>query len=305
MSLESSLTLSDDSATASPTSPQSSMASPPRITLLLGGYSYGSLITCYLPPMKDILDRFSTITKGTVEDEIRLRALNLSTQRIKEIRMRCEAQRGRSLRAKEKLGSPAHSIAIAMGGEESEAGSRRSSRESRSLDILRKSVDYSRKSLRLRKSSSRIGSEAQLGDDILMNFTINLPLVYYLLISPLLPPISSLATMFSKFSIHPLLSKWSTLASAKHQKSLQPEDILTTNPTLAVYGDNDFFSSQKKLRKWAESLAQSPRSTFQFREIPNAGHFWQEQGVETQMRSSIREWLQRLLISLDNIDPAD
>lgn len=274
------------------------------MALLLGGYSYGSLLTCYLPPIKDILDRFSVITKGTVEDEIRLRALNLSTQWNKEVRMRSDAQRGRSFRGKEKLESPTLSIAIAMGGEESEPGSRRSSRESKSLDIFRKSIDCSRRGLGLRKLSSRIGSETLLGDNCPINLTMSLPRVCYLLISPIMPPISSLATMFSKLSIHPLLSKWSMLAVGNHHKPLQPEDILTKNPTFAVYGDKDFFSSQKKLQKWSENLAQCPESAFQFREIPDAGHFWQEQGVEKQMRGSIREWLQKLLISLDNTDSA-
>ena len=271
------------------------MADPPRMTLLLGGYSYGSLITCHLPNIEDILDRFSYITKGTAEDEIRLRALSLSTQRNKERYMQSEVMRGRSFRGNEKLEASSHSIAIAVGGEETKPGSRRSSRESRSLDIVRKSVERSRRTLGLRNSSSRLGSEPALDNECHISITIHVPSLYFLLMSPLLPPISWLATMFSKLSIHGLLPNWSVLAGGNHQSSHQPEENLTRYPTMAIYGSNDFFTSHKKLRKWAEALAGRPESAFQFREITGAGHFWQEQGVERQLRGSIREWLQGTL----------
>lgn len=299
--------LSNDSANTSPTSSFHAISSnphfarPPRVKLLLGGYSYGSLITCCLPPIEDILGRFSVITPGTAEDEIRLRALNLSLQWKKIICIQHETQVGCGLQAKEKPAAPDHSISFAMGGEEADLGSRRLSRESRSMDIARKSIERTRRSLGLRKSSNRSREHPSLGEGNLLHTTIHTPEVYYLLVSPLLPPVSLLATMFSRLSIHDLLPSWSVLAS-ESQKCHQPVELLTGCPTLAVYGKKDIFTSQKKLREWAERLANTPQSSFQFREIAGAGHFWQEEGVETQMRSSIREWLQNLLKDMDKLE---
>jgi hypothetical protein len=63
------------------------------------------------------------------------------------------------------------------------------------------------------------------------------------------------------------------------------------HPSCAVYGDRDTFTSQKKLRKWAEGLKQRPNSQFQFFEIDSAGHFWQENNAAERMRGSIEQWL--------------
>lgn len=293
--LESSQNLSEDVTTSSRTSSSNDALTGRGMTLLLGGYSYGSLITSHLPTMEQVLNRFAKTSRGTAEDEIRLRALSLSMQWNKEADLQSEV-RGRGLRSKEKLGESSHSIAIVMGGEATEPGTNRSSRDSkRSFDIIRKSVDRSRRRLALRKPSSGHESEPHLSEENVSTTEIPLPRVQYLLISPLLPPISSLATMFSKLDSHfPSFSQPHESTGGLHTSS-HSEHMLTSHPTLAVYGGNDFFTSHKKLRKWAENLVGKPGSNFQFREIAGAGHFWQEEGVEKLMRCSIREWLQEFI----------
>lgn len=241
--------------------------------LIIGGYSYGSLMTTLLPPTEDLLQRFAKVNIGTAEAEIRLRALSLAAQWNKDALLYREAQQARKTRSHEKLRVSARAMAVTVGGEESEAGSRRASHEGRrSLDIVRRSMEKSRKKL-LRQHSSEV-SEQTLVAESLLPVEIPSPRTHYLLLSLLQPPISIFATMFS------------------HLHMAQREAKFLDHPTLVIYGDKDLFASQKRLRRWAESLRSKPRSLLQFHEVTGAGHFWREEGVETKMRGFIREWVQ-------------
>lgn len=257
------------------------------VLLILGGYSYGSFIASHLPAIDSILEKFTNIAKGSVEAEIRLRAQSLSTQWNKEAN---ESRMVQGLRANHKLGG--HS-SISCGGEETEPGSRRTSRESRrSLDVIRRSVDRSRK-LILRTQCAQV----EMSNKAHLDFAkIPEPQICYLLISPLLPPISLLLTMFSKLS-GPSPFKDDACSSQSKRKNSTMGEQLVNHPTLAIYGESDLFTSRKNLRKWAESLSERPNSMFRFREIGGAGHFWQEQGVDAKMRASLSEWLQSCRIS--------
>lgn len=244
--------------------------------LIIGGYSYGSLITTYLPPTEDILQRFAKVNKGTAEAEIRLRALSLAAQWNKDAILYREARQVRKTRSHEKLRASARAMAVIVGGEESEPVSRRASHEGRmSLDAIRRSMERSRKKL-LRQHSNEV-CEHTLVVESLVPVEIPSPQTYFLLISLLQPPISMLATMFS---------------SLRSGNLAQKEAKFLDHPTLAIYGDKDLFTSQKRLRRWAESLKSKPKSLFQFHEIAGAGHFWHEEGVEAQMRGFLKIWAQ-------------
>ena len=253
--------------------------------LILGGYSYGSLITTHLPPTEAIISHFSSVVKGTAEAEIRLRATHLSTKWNAEVQ--CHPYRGRSLAAHDEPRPGSHSIVV--GGEESEPGTRRASRDSRgSFDIVRRSLDRSRSQLRPGRHSSE--SKAPPVSETVEVVDLVPPVTFYLLISPLLPPISKFATMFSKpipFHGKTRDGGRSTTSSA----SLEADHNVQRCPTLAVYGDRDFFTSPKRLRKWAEQMTDAADSSFVAREIHGAGHFWHEEGVDGQMRSRIRDWV--------------
>lgn len=254
------------------------------MVLILGGYSYGSLMTSNLPSTGIILSSFAAVSKGTAEAEIRLRAMNLSTQWNAEAQQ--QPRRGRRSAHSTLRASPHSAV---FGGEESEPGTRRASKESRrSIDMVRRSMDRSRTKLGIRRSSSEVESvplEMKLG-----RMNLDHPNTHYLLISPLLPPISMFATMFSKTTvfrnenIHPAKPTTSASASCATEK-------FRRHPTLAIYGDKDFFTSHKKLRKWAEQLMAEADSRFTCREINGAGHFWHEEGVDGQMRGCIRDWV--------------
>ncbi len=246
------------------------------VKLIIGGYSYGSLITTLLPPTEDILRCFARVNEGTAEAEIRLRAISLAARWNKDALLYRETQQARKTRSHEKLRVSARAMAVTIGGEESEPGSRRASHEGRSsLDAVRRSMERSRKKL-LRRHGSEV-SEHTLVVESLVHVEVPTPQTFYLLLSPLQPPISMFAMMFSN-----LRSGYLAQREAK----------LLDHPTLVVYGDKDFFTSQRKLRRWAENLKVKSTSLFRFHEVPGAGHFWHEEGVDSQMRGFIKEWIQ-------------
>lgn len=113
----------------------------------------------------------------------------------------------------------------------------------------------------------------------------------YLLISPILGPIASLATMFNASS-----------ARVKGEEKFVAEDA----GTLVVYGDGDTFTSAQRVTAWCEDIKMRRHKGgfgdeegigrgLDGREIQGAGHFWRERGVEVEMRRIVSEWAQTLL----------
>lgn len=169
-------------------------------------------------------------------------------------------------------------MAVTMGGHDSEPHSRRPSYEGRgSLDAVRRSMHRPRKKLGSRQHSysSETADSAAVQAD-LGAMSIPLPKTCYLLISPLLPPISTLATMFS---------------SLRLDRTPGYDDKFVCHPTLAIYGGDDFFTSQRKLARWAENLKVASESHFQFREIAGAGHFWRDDESASQLRKCVKDWV--------------
>lgn len=118
--------------------------------------------------------------------------------------------------------------------------------------------------------------------------------IAYLLVSPLLPPVSHFLTCFSTLSLN--------VGVREGQGRLvqtRPDHQLSTHSSLALYGDGDTFTSAPKLQRWSAEMARVPQSRFQSGEIGGAGHFWREDGVESRARSRLREWLR--LIGSDQI----
>ena len=247
------------------------------IKLVLGGYSYGALITMQLPALAVILKRFQSVAKGTAEAEGRLRAVSLAAQWSKDSHLQHEKRQVGRAESYEKIKNPARSMAVAMGGDESEPGSRRHSHDSRrSLDAVRRSVERGRRRLGLKRHYYMMSEEALI-EESLASTNVPTPQTYYLLISPPLHLVTTLLTMFS--SLIRINKPYS-------------EEKICCSPTLMIYGDRDFLTSQKRYRKWAEVLVAKPGSRFQFHEVAGAGHFYREDGVETEMRNCIKEWVQ-------------
>ena len=261
----------------------------PRPRLTLGGYSYGSMIASHLPPCDTVQQVFAAPAADSPESEIRLKAATLAKERWKWFNenMITQKPRGRSLNQTADSGvSPTH--AVALGGFESESASRRASHDSRrssEFRNIRRSLD--RVSQRLNVRRTRTDAESVEDCVTMPAFNLVMPELSYLLISPVLPPISAFATMFSKLSFSSKLNSFPV-----HDKDIATGSAgqeLGTHPTLAVFGDHDIFASHKKLCKWARQLS-SRSQNFKYVSISGAGHFWHEDGVEEQLREAIANW---------------
>ena len=258
-------------------------------TLVLGGYSYGSLITMHLPSIEVIIARFAHVNQGTAEAEIRLRAASLAKQWNQVAETHIQMHQGQSLEIPNKQKSPSISTSMSIGGEECEPGSRRPSRESRSIDVVRKHLHRAHSGFG-RRSCDEIPTKDSL-EQYRAPVSVT-PRICYLLISPLLPPISSLAAL----SFNSIKARF----VADLRPSPTVSDVsqrLGNHPTLAIYGDSDPFVLVKKLRAWSVSFRQRQCSLFCSHEIINAGHFWRESRSKEEMRMLVRGWLVRLLAS--------
>ena len=241
--------------------------------VIFGGYSYGSLILKHLPPVPTILHPFTTPIAGSAHDEIILRAYKLADQsNLTWINLARRQDRERQL---EKKGHEAKS-SMTMGGEETSPDKRRSSRDvRRSVDGgLSVGIGNRLRSLshRGRKDESSVTSLERK-----VHVPIMMPEVRYLLVSPLTPPLSTLAApaLGHKF--------WN-----RSRKGCQ--EVVGKHVTLAVFGDQDVFTSAKKLRDWCEQLQAASQSQFSSVEVIGAGHFWVESGVEAKLRAALRDW---------------
>jgi pimeloyl-ACP methyl ester carboxylesterase len=98
--------------------------------------------------------------------------------------------------------------------------------------------------------------------------------VSYILISPLLPPISVLISL--------------PLGNTSGDKDYYSK--FREKPTLAIWGENDNFTSSTKLRHWAEDLNKA-NDKFLWIEVQRASHFWRERGVVDHLTSKIGEFV--------------
>lgn len=193
----------------------------PGIQLILGGYSYGSLIVSHVPTLEAMVELFQSSSSASADSPIG------------------------------QISQMAKRVAVA------------SFEKLQNADAPRMADD-----------SELCASTTQ---------------VSYLLVSPLLPPISQLLTVFSTLSLNIQVDPSSV--HGKHIPCPHPSDQLSRHRTLAIFGDQDTFTTARKLEKWSDELARMPQSQFQSREIAGAGHFWREKGVEAGVRHALREWI--------------
>lgn len=198
-----------------------SAASDRRIELIIGGYSYGSMIASHVPSLDVMIQRFHlppgpTASPGTPIDRIRREARKIAAACV-----------------------PGSAGGGGGGPDGSDEGDFRAA-----LSIS------------------------------------------YLLVSPVLPPVSSFLTMFTSLQVD--------VGDSAQARAVGPADQLSGHRTLALFGDEDTFTSVRKLRQWSAELGRMAHSQFRGCEIEGAGHFWREEGVEGEVREVLRGWLRRV-----------
>lgn len=237
--------------------------------VILGGYSYGSLILRHLPPVPTILQNFANCLPGSSAHETILRAHKIADQSNLEWTNIAHNE----ARERHKRRGHENNPIVIMGGEETTPEKRRRSRDvRRSLD---NHTGYKRRTP-LRSISLRHHEGAQVLPPEQHKSTLVVPEIRYLLISPLAVPISML------------------LAPALGRKFWHKEEgykeAFSKHTSLAIYGDQDAFSSVKKLRNWIALLKTEAGTHFSSVEIVGAGHFWVEHHVEEELRAALSKW---------------
>ena len=264
------------------------------ITLILGGYSYGSLIVTHLPPTPEILATFHKPSKWA--SEILLRAKELASQTNTSL----SETRGRmpdhppARRQHKRQSSSQHSIIYGGNDEPSPAD--------RHIDPIHKAVEIQTRIRhamhRNHRSASSITSAPPSEQSVDTTEPMSaLPHVstHYLLISPLLPPLSNFLSLSTTS-----LSFW------RHHTDHQPQNLLH-NPTLVIFGTKDMFTSSTKLDAWCKkmnALASQNKGNFKWRKVEAASHFWREAGVEAELRSSVKEWVEGVVVQEERLRTA-
>ncbi|KAL1297855.1 hypothetical protein AAFC00_006382 [Neodothiora populina] len=298
------------------------------ISLVLGGYSYGSLITSQLPETEALLEQCKQPKYELNARETLLRAQSLASQTNERLQVQMrqkQHERGRPLPNVHKKSNSHHSI-VYGGQETSLHGHQRTGSHSsgsggggsgrrcssgcgggnrRSVDIPgrikdhivhhhnvhRHSSDGRRRSVR--RSSSRSvrnhvsHSHAPDATTTTPSLEKVLPAnattvicggvkTHYLLISPLLPPLSAF-----------LSPSWASMLLMRPFDS----ETLVRNKTLVVFGSEDGFTSARRMRAWCKKMEmQSTAKDFEWHEEEKAGHFWRERGVIKGLATRVERW---------------
>lgn len=261
--------------------------------LILGGYSYGAMIASHLPSIDIVAALFETPTPGSAQSEIKLRAVDLA----RDGKAYLDAHTTTStsiLRATLSLpstqngggqGASPSNRGVIVGGYESDAASRRISRESsrRSMDGERVRQSFDRVRRKINARHGRIPEPEE--EPRTTEPTLLLPSVAYLLISPLLPPVAGFTTMFSKLKF-----SHKGRDTGKEQEEYHE---LTAHPCCCLFGSKDIFTSDRKLQKWTADLSSRSGSPFTAIRV-DVGHFWHEAEGLVRLRQGLADWLRTL-----------
>lgn len=247
------------------------------IKILLGGYSFGSLILVRLPSITDMINTFETAEHGTAGAEIFLRARALARQTQRSLQ---ELQLASTIRSQKHMPSNSRSSTITVGGEETDPAERRRSKDSRRRSASAVRDMPHRIRTHIRRHSGHHHRSAS-GDHQPPSLPQRAPrvAVRYLLVSPVLFPLST--TLLPPGLAFPKANATDATAGLLSLK----------HPTLVAFGDSDHFTSAKKLRQWAERLASESKGRLRWTQIDGVGHFWREEGVAARLEAELVQWM--------------
>ncbi|KAK5076849.1 hypothetical protein LTS08_006020 [Lithohypha guttulata] len=227
--------------------------------LVLGGYSYGSMVAAHLPGIDTMLKALQHAELGSATHEIKQRANELAQTFLDY----CEAQRDVRLSSNKAHNEPSLQ-GTTFGGYESPAAAQKITRDAQrgmSLDVdrVRHSIDKIRHKIRNESTTSRANDPKQQSD----------------------------RTRFD-----PQDKKLSAIIGSHTTDTRQ---ALSSVPSLVVFGSADHFTSSRKARNWCQAIKEKPGSKLQFHEVAEAGHFWHDENIGSMMRKLAADWLQAIL----------
>ncbi|KAI0144525.1 Alpha/Beta hydrolase protein [Xylariaceae sp. FL1272] len=226
-------------------------------TFLFAGYSYGAIIVTRLPPAELVLSHFEAPVVHTPAADIRLRAQHLAEQQ-------------RDLRALSPK-SPRSSLGMRVGGGDGHDGHEK---EVHGEEKIKRGVKdlLQRSKIVLRKkgaSKEKGGEETEPCLEKLDGMEFR---AAYLLVSPPVGVVSNLATM--------------SLGVGRGGAEDRDEKFVRHN-SLCVYGGQDGFISNRKIRDWSRRLAGGEATRWRAAEVAGAGHFWIEVGAMSQVQDAV------------------
>lgn len=225
------------------------------LRLVFAGYSYGSLIVTHLPLADDIVRNSVHLPLARYANDIVVMARSLAAKTA-EVFLK-HNHRGSHIR----VGS-GHEISHSP----SHTGRHRA-------DMFKHLPHPTRG-----KDSRPIANSES---DILTLPTIPRVEPHYLLVSPILPPLS-----------------YTVMLPLGHTH--QSEAVWERYSAFAIFGDCDGFTSIKKLIPWAKALASTKEPDFQYALVIGAGHFWIEEGVAEKLKSAVGGWVRLTVLPPSN-----
>ncbi|KAK7553716.1 Alpha/Beta hydrolase protein [Phyllosticta paracitricarpa] len=273
------------------------------VQIVFGGYSYGSLVVTRLPPIDSLLAPFQSAPTSHAASTIHQLASSLAVRTTEELVEQHDASKKqhqlsptsprRTFESRRKSpvtvgGYDSEPAATAGGGKRKSQDAGASGRRSLSLDLRRpqswgKELRSSFHAPRHHRQQERTATvDKRQADDLAISPA-------YLLISPLLPPLSFLIapSLAPSTAVLPSFSLSLFSSSASRSSSSNP---LTMHPTLILFGANDGFTGSKRLRAWCSKLAAEAEAEV----VAGAGHFWLEAGAMRQLRGRVKTWAEGL-----------
>jgi hypothetical protein len=120
------------------------------------------------------------------------------------------------------------------------------------------------------------------GSMVASNVVPPIPETSYILISPLLWPISAFSSFFSYASDNSILSGQ---RAGTHGTSVQK--------ILVIYGEGDTFAiSTARYRRHLSRVQSTWQSKIQVKEIQNGGHFWEDIRSQKTLVSTVAAFIQ-------------
>lgn len=246
----------DDLSGSTPISSDLAPIRPPA-RLFLAGYSYGALLTKYLPHVPVILSQFSRALKTSSQAEIRRRAYRLAFITATDIP------------------SPAYLASIEFFNPSAK-------------QMLQEKVKDHRNELKtpfVRIQAKDSWPNQHLGgdpsdEDYTARVEVPPPITHYLLVSMLLGPAASFVTGFRKLA-------------GGDMKTL--DEKFQYNPTAIIHGDWDKITSESRLSDWLADIEDRTEGKCLVRGVHGAGHSWNEKGALNKLRSHLRRFFEGCL----------